>query len=133
MVLTSCAPYQSRTVFGVYFTSTTTNGRGLMRIYQSNIGEIEEPLPPSGKLIDLASTDYYLLLRYDPVYMEGANCPMVEWFVDGISRQRDKPNHTFSFGNPRDGTHKIRMVAFWVTAGDNEFICTTTQEIMVRT
>ncbi|MDP2789863.1 MAG: hypothetical protein Q8O51_01930 [bacterium] len=130
LLLGSCAPYQHRTVFGVTFTSGSTSSGGLMRIHADGTAE---PLPPSGKVIDLPISAGYLNLRYDPPYSEGTYRTMEQWFVDGQLRQQtDRNFYGFSYGFEGGGTHDVRLIVFWAYAGDRHSAGTDTLQVRVR-
>lgn len=130
LVQESCAPYQHRSFFGVYFTSGSTSSGGLMRIHAD--GTVE-PLPPSGKVIDLPISAGNLNLRYDTPYSEGTYRTMEQWFVDGNLRQQtDRNFYGFSYGFEGGGTHDIRLIVFWAYAGDRHSAGTDTLQVRVR-
>lgn len=131
LALENCAPYQYRTFFGIHVTSGSTLGGGLVRLHVDGTGE---PLPPSGKIIDLPLSAGNLDLRYDPPYTEGMYRTMEQWFVDGrIRRQVDRDFYGFTFGNSADGTHVVQLIVFWAYAGDHRCAGTDTLQVTVRT
>lgn len=131
LAFTSCAPYQYRAVGGVYFSAGTSSSGGLMRLYPDGTAE---PLPPSGRIIDLPLSAGNLDLRYDPPYTEGTFRTMEQWFVDGrLHKQIDRDFPGFTFGNAADGTHVLKLIIFWAYAGDRRSAGTDTLEVTVRT
>lgn len=132
-MMASCAPYQARGVFGLTYTSGFTSSGGLMRIYPDGTAE---PLPPSGKVIDLPLSAGNLGLRFDPPYSEGAYRSLEQWYVDGQLRQQTDAGrgfYGFTFENRADGTHDVRLVVYWAYAGDRRSAGTDTLQIRVRT
>ena len=130
LTLESCAPYQYRAVGGVYFSSGASSSGGLMRIYPDGTAE---PLPPSGKVIDLPLSAGNLTLRYDPPYSEGTYRTIEQWFVDGqIRQQADRNFYGFSYGWEGGGTHDIRLIVFYAYAGDRRSAGCDTLQVRVR-
>jgi len=130
LAFVSCAPYQYRAGGGVYFSSGATSSGGLVRIYADGTAE---PLPPSGKVIDLPISAGYLNLRYDVPYTEGTYRTMEEWFVDSQLRQQtDRNFYGFSYGWEGGGTHRIRLIVYYAYAGDRRSAGADTLEVTVR-
>ncbi len=127
----SCAPYQARGMFGISFTSGSTSSGGLMRIHTDGTAE---PLPPSGKVVDLPLSAGNLQLFYEPPYTEGTFRSMEQWYVDGLLRQQNDWRFSgFTFENRADGTHDVRLIVFWAYAGDRRSAGTDTLQVRVRT